>query len=148
MDWRFVLQMGALGLIMGVVNLMGWLPGLELPLWLGIGFVWVVTAARRVPDAAFQHVFLASLLAGFLSADVPALWFDRFLDNNPALANGTAPLTRTGVLLGGILWGGLFGLLTGGVAYLAARASRPRKPQEPAFGAHMDITHPGGEEEE
>lgn len=170
MDWRFVWSMGAMGLIVGILNLFGWLPTrFELPVWLALGTIWVVAATRTQRKAPFQHVFMASLVAGFLSADVPAIFFNTFLANNPDLAveamqnmtaNGTAlpatgGITRVGLILAGIVWGILFGMLTGATALLAVRLTDPAKKQgededgpevAPAFGAHMDLTHPGRDE--
>lgn len=170
MDWRFVARMGALGLVVGVLNLFGWLPArMELPVWLAVGTIWVVTAARTQRKAPFQHVFMAGVVAGFLSADVPAVFFGTFLQNNPDLvtnatqdmaANATDPttpgggITRIGLILAGTVWGVLFGMLAGATALLAVRITEPAKPKQereearlaPPFGAHMDMTHPGRDE--
>jgi hypothetical protein len=133
MNWRFVLGYGSLGVLLGIGRLYGWIPAhLEMPVWLGLGFVWVTAAMRKVPQAAFQHVFMTALLTAFLAGDVQAIFLSTYLANNPIPLNETGqqiltPPTSTFLLVSYLFVGALYGVFTGLVAALLVRFTAPKK---------------------
>lgn len=128
MRWQPLVPPAVGGLIMGVAAVLGWIRGIEWPLWI---LVWVAAAlwvARGIRVVHFLHGFLAGALMSLGSSLLEIVFFSTFAANNPEVmdAAGGRPAgmsTRlffvvvspilavvSGVVVGGLTWaaGALF----------------------------------------
>lgn len=129
MNWKKILLVAPLGLIMGLLSLFGLTRGIEPFLWLliALGSAWWLT--KTVPTRMFLHGLLAGLLMGFGNSVMQSLFLDSYLASNPESAEGFQQIPggfspRLFVLLAGAIVGTVYGLFLGLVTLLAVRLRR------------------------
>ena len=130
MDFRRVMGLASLGLLVGVGGVLGVIPaGTELWLWIAIAIVASVVIARGVSTRHFANGFLTGFVGELLACLVQLLWFDTYLARNPAAAQSFGQLPpgmspRLFVLVLTPIVAIVYGLALGAVCWLVARVVR------------------------
>ncbi len=114
MNWKVIFTLSCFGILMGVASLFGLthMP-VEPILWFLIALFSAYWIAENTTAKPFIHGSIAGVLMGILNSIMQSAFFDLYLSNNPAAAEGFKQIP------GGIS-ARLFPLITGpaiGVAY-------------------------------
>jgi hypothetical protein len=126
MNWKVIVALVLLGLMMGIASLFGWTQNIELVLWIIIALVAAFWIATNKAGRPFLHGLLAGLLMGVCNSLVQFGFFEMYLANNPVageqfskIPGGIQP--RFFVLLVGPAVGLMYGMFLGLFALIAAK---------------------------
>jgi NhaP-type Na+/H+ or K+/H+ antiporter len=120
MNWRWILMLATLGVLVSLASIMGWIPS---SMWLTAGLVLVVAAllGHNVKDKLFLHGFLTAVIWTLIGGALQFAFWDTFMANNPEVQEKMAkvpegmnirPFMAIGIVVGGAIWGAVLGLLT------------------------------------
>ena len=133
MNFRIVLSLSSMAVLMGAATSFGLMQGLEWFFWLVLALFSAYLIAKRASKRPVGNGFLVGFLCGVLSSATEALFIDSYIINNPASADRLARMAqdadpRLFMLLSGATIGLAAGILFGVLALLAARleGGRPR----------------------
>ena len=136
MNWRLILSLSLLGIVLGIASEFGFTSGREWLAWLCIGIYSAWRFARRSREELFLHGFYLGILAVFFSSIIQALFISTYLGNNPrmvealnALPQGLHPAAV--VLIMGPIIGTVSGVAFGALAVVVGKLVRPR-PSAPS----------------
>ena len=85
MNWRLILSLSLLGIVLGIASVFGFTSGREWLAWLCIGAYSAWKFATRSREELFLHGFYLGILTGCFSSVVQALFISTFLANNPRM---------------------------------------------------------------
>ena len=71
MNWKLILSLSTIGVLMGIAGRVGLTGGIEGILWIVIGIVCAIQIAKRVAGEHFLHGFMVGLIGGLV---MPLLW--------------------------------------------------------------------------
>lgn len=121
MNWKLILLVSLLGVLIGLVNLFGLV---ELNQWF-VAIVWWLIAAlilgRFAPQKYFGHGLWTGVIESLVSTILIYLFFDMYVANNPKVAAQMAQMpegldartmTLVSMLFGVVISGVVLGLLT------------------------------------
>lgn len=122
MDWKVIVILSGLGLIMGLLSVKGFTGKLEPFLWLLFGIAVSLVLSKNIDDRVFFHGLLIGLAWGALNGLTQSVFFDTYITNNPQLQEGFQKTTfmpaRYFVLTTGPVIGLITGLVIGGLSLL------------------------------
>jgi hypothetical protein len=132
MNFRLVLTLSLVGVLIALGTTFGLLhAGVEKFAWLAACVLLAVVVAMRAPGRPFLHGLFAGLLAGVLCQIVQAILFDRYLAQNPTVADsfkrlppGLSPQVL--LLVSSPVTGAIYGVVIGLLAWLVARVAKRR----------------------
>ncbi len=137
MNWRLILFLSLLGIVLGIASVFGFTSGREWLAWLCIGVYSGWKFARRSREELFLHGFYLGILTGCFSSVIQALFVSAYLANNPrmvealnALPQGLHPAAV--VLIMGPIIGTVSGVLFGVLAVIIGKLVR-RMPSAPTL---------------
>jgi hypothetical protein len=130
MNWRLIISLSLLGIVLGIASVFGFTSGREWLAWLVIGVYSAWKFARRSREELFLHGFYLGIFIGIFSSVIQALFVSTYLANNSrmveavdALPHGLHPaavLLIMGPIIGTVS-GVAFGVLAVIVGKLVAR---------------------------
>lgn len=131
MNFRIVLSLSSMAVLMGAATSFGLMQGLDWFFWLVLALFSAYLIAKRGSKRPLGNGFLVGFLCGVLSSATEAVFFDSYIANNPASADRLARMAqmsdpRVFMLLSGATIGLAAGILFGLLALLAARLEGPR----------------------
>lgn len=125
MDWKVIIILSTIGLIMGLLSVKGFTQKLEPLLWLLFSIASALVLAKNIDHRTLLHGLLIGLAWGILNGLSQSVFFDTYLANNPALRDsfGKTALVnpRYMALVSGPAVGLITGLVLGGMALLLRR---------------------------
>ena len=121
MDWKLVLLLSAIGIIMGLLSLKGFTQKIEPFLWLLFGLATSLILSKNI-DRPFLHGIAIGIGWGVLNGLIQSAIFDTYLSNNPSLQQSFQKKAfvppRYFVLLTAPIIGLITGLFLGGLSLL------------------------------
>ncbi len=131
MNWRLILSLSLLGIVLGVVSVVGFTSGREWFAWLCIGVYSAWKFASRSREELFLHGFYLGIFTGCFNSVIQALFISTYLTNNPrmvealeALPQGLHPAAV--VLIMGPIIGTVSGVVFGVIAVIVGRLVQRR----------------------
>lgn len=126
MNWKMILALALLGLIMGIASLFGWTQNIELVLWIIIAAVAAFPLATNKAGKPFLHGLLAGLLMGVCNSLIQFGFFEMYLANNPAAGEQFSKIpggisARFFVVLVGPAVGLMYGVFMGLLGLIATK---------------------------
>ena len=129
MNWRLILFLSLLGIVLGIASVFGFTSGREWLAWLIIGVYSAWKFARRSREELFLHGFYLGIFIGSFSSVIQALFVTTYLANNPrmveavdALPHGLHPAAV--VLIMGPIIGTVSGVVFGVIAVIGGKLAR------------------------
>lgn len=86
MNWKLVVSLSGLGVLMGSASVLGLTRGFEGVLWLVLAAVATGVIVRKAQTRPLLHGFFVGLIGGGLVPVVQFLFFSTYLANNPEVA--------------------------------------------------------------
>ncbi len=119
MNWKMIFSLVALGVLLAVASLLGWLPS---SMWISIGLVVIaaVLLGYQVKHKLFLHGFLTAVIWTLIGGALQFIFWDSFIANNPDVVEKMAkvpegtdirPWMAIGIVLGAAIYGVILGLL-------------------------------------
>lgn len=119
MDWKVIIILSAIGLIMGLLSVKGFNQKLEPFLLLLFGIETSLVLSKNIDHKTFLHALLIGLAWGVINGMTQSVFFDTYLANNPqlqqnfqkttfmqpkyfVLVTGSVIVLITGLVLGGL----------------------------------------------
>ena len=136
MNWKLILQLSLLGLVMGVTTVF-FIPSAVEPLfWLVIFVFTAYVIASRAPGKHFQHGLLVGIANSVWVTGSHVLLFERYVSHHPreAAMMASMPLPdhpRLMMVLVGAAIGVVSGAIIGLFAVVAAKLVGPRPAPTP-----------------
>ena len=122
MDWKLIVILSGLGLIMGALSVKGFTGKLEPFLWLLFGIAVSLVLSKNINDRVFFHGLLIGLAWGVINSLTQSVFFDTYLANNPQVEKNFESVTfmppRYFVLITGPVIGLITGAVIGGLSLL------------------------------
>lgn len=122
MDWKVIIILSAIGLIMGLLSVKGFTQKLEPFLWLLFGIATSLVLSKNIDNKTFLHGLLIGLAWGIINGLTQSVFFDTYLANNPQLQQNFQKTTfmqpKYFVLVTGPIIGLITGLVLGGLSLL------------------------------
>jgi len=129
MNWRLILFLSLLGIVLGIASVFGFTSGREWLAWLIIGVYSAWKFASRSREELFLHGFYLGIFIGCFSSVIQALFVTTYLANNPqmveavdALPHGLHPAAV--VLIMGPIIGTVTGVVFGVIAVIGGKLAR------------------------
>ncbi|MBS1518558.1 MAG: hypothetical protein JSS91_10775 [Bacteroidetes bacterium] len=122
MNWKVILQLSLLGLLVGILSIFGIVnQTIELIVWLIIGVFSGYVIHKKMNKLIFTHSVITGLFMGILSSVIQSVFFNTYLKNNPSsldgLKNIPAAMEPQYILLfSGPFLGIIFGVIIGLIA--------------------------------
>ncbi len=115
---RIILKAGSFGLIMGILNTLGFTQEFERYIWIIIMIGAALIIATKIKSKIFIHCLLIGLCWGLDTTFIELIFFNTFMKNNLYLNDifYQFPLINPQILL--VLIGIIFGFISGLVLYL------------------------------
>jgi Na+/serine symporter len=86
MNWKLVVSLSGLGVLMGGASVLGLTRGSEGVLWLILAALATVVIVRKAQTRPLLHGFFVGFIGGGLAPVVQSLFFATYLANNPEVA--------------------------------------------------------------
>jgi len=122
MDWKVIIILSVIGLLMGLLSVQGFTQKIEPLLWLLFGIATSLILSRNIEQKAFLHGILIGLAWGILNGLTQSVFFDTYLTNNPSVQQNFQKkpfiLPRYFVLVTGPIIGLITGLVLGRLSLL------------------------------
>lgn len=122
MDWKVIIILSAIGLIMGLLSVKGFTQKLEPFLWLLFGIATSLVLSKNVDNKTFLHGLLIGLAWGIINGLTQSVFFDTYLSNNLQLQQNFSKTIfmqpKYFVLVTGPIIGLITGLVLGGLSLL------------------------------
>lgn len=85
MNWKMILSLAALGVLVSVVSLLGWLPS---SMWISIGLIVVIAVllGYTVKQKLFMHGFWTAIIWTLIGGALQFILWDTYIANNPDVA--------------------------------------------------------------
>jgi hypothetical protein len=143
MNWRWILMLSVLGLLMAVASLLGWTSGMELWISIGVTLIAAVLLGYNLPAKHFQNGLMVAVFWGVISGALQYLFYDTFIANNPAAAEKLAQMpegvdARTMMLVSIPISIIINGLILGLLALVAGKLLREKPAPEVAAPAEQE----------
>jgi len=129
MNWRLILSLSLLGIVLGIASVFGFTSEREWLAWLCIGLYAGWKFSRRSREELFLHGFYLGILAGCFSSVIQALFISTYLAHNPqmveeldALPHGLHPAAV--ILIMGPFIGTVIGVVFGLLAVIVGKVLR------------------------
>ena len=121
MDWKLVLLLSGIGIIMGILSVRGFTQKIEPFLWLLFGIATSLILSKNI-EQPFLHGLLIGIGWGVLNGLIQSSFFDTYFANNPSLQKTFQKQAfveaRYFVLLAAPVIGLITGLILGGLSLL------------------------------
>ena len=121
MDWKLVLLLSAIGIIMGLLSVRGFTQKIEPFLWLLFGIATSLILSKNI-DRPFLYGLAIGIGWAVLNGAIQSVFFDTYLANNPSLQQSFQKKTfvqpRYVALLTAPVIGLITGLVLGGLSLL------------------------------
>ena len=141
MNWKLILLLPLVGLILGVASLFGLSGAIGFLVWLVAAAVIAGVIGKMAGKRYFLHGLLTGLITGALPAILQVIFSGMVLANNPAIQDKLADLPEgfpvaalfaIGIPVGAIFWGVVIGLLSWGAGAIFGRkkGALPADPPE------------------
>jgi hypothetical protein len=129
MNWRLILSLSLLGIVLGIASVFGFTSGREWLAWLCIGAYSAWKFATRSREELFLHGFYLGILTGCFSSVVQALFISTFLANNPRMVEALNALPHdlhpaAVILIMGPIIGTVSGVVFGVLAVIIGKLVR------------------------
>ena len=122
MDWKVIIILSAIGLIMGLLSVKGFTQKLEPFLWLLFSIATSLVLSKNIDNKTFLHGLLIGLAWGIINGLTQSIFFDTYISNNPQLQQNFSKTTfmqpKYFVLVTGPIIGLITGLVLGGLSLL------------------------------
>lgn len=122
MDWKVILALSAIGLIMGLLSVKGFTQKIEPFLWMLFGIATSLVLSKNIDNNTFLHGLFIGIAWGALNGLTQSIFFDTYMANNPQLQQSFEKSTlmrpKYFVLVTGPIIGLVTGLFLGGLAIL------------------------------
>jgi hypothetical protein len=122
MDWKVIIILSAIGLIMGLLSVKGFTQKLEPFLWLLFGIATSLVLSKNIDQKTFLHGLLIGLAWGIINGLTQSVFFDTYITNNPSMQQNLQKATfvqpRYFVLVTAPIVGLVTGLVLGGLSLL------------------------------
>jgi hypothetical protein len=131
MNWRLILSLSLLGIVLGIASVFGVTGDREWIAWVCIGVYAAWKFARRSGEELFLHGFYLGILTGVFSSFVQALFVTGYLSNNPRMVEALNALPQslhpsTVILIMGPIIGTVSGVAFGVLAVITGKIVRHR----------------------
>ena len=131
MKWNIVFLLSLFGVGIGIASLFGFTEGVEFYWWIVVALVTAYILAKQTSHKLFLHGFYSGLGMGICHVFVLFIFFDLYVVHNPSIANGFTSIPgdiepRTFFLITSPVIGGLYGLMLGALAQIAAMFHIPK----------------------
>ncbi len=131
MNWRLILLLSLLAIVLAVASILGFVKSFEWLMWLIVGIYCGWQFAGRVTDDFFLHGFYLGILDGILNSTAKAIFFQTYLSNNPRLVDEISNLPQDlspqlVLLIMGPIIGAFSGVAFGVLAFLASKIRKRR----------------------
>ena len=124
MDWKLVLLLSAIGIIMGLLSVKGFTQKIEPILWLLFGIATSLILSKNI-DRPFLYGLAIGMGWGVLNGLTQSAFFDTYLANNPSIQQTFQKKTfvppRYFALITAPVIGVITGLTLGGLSLLLKR---------------------------
>ncbi len=125
---QIVLRFSLFGILAGILNVLGWIGGMEWIFWLALVLFSGIYVSRNLKEAFFWPSIALGLLWGITTAGVQGVLYDTFLENNPNFVdsfNEISDYIEPRLYL--LISNSVRGLITGLLVFLAALLFRKTK---------------------
>ena len=124
MDWKLILLLSAIGLIMGLLSVKGFTQKIEPFLWVLFGIATSLVLSKNV-DRPFLYGLAIGIGWGVLNGVIHSAFFDTYIMNNPSIQQAFQKKTfvqpRYFALITAPVIGLITGLALGGLSLLLKR---------------------------
>ncbi|HXF04222.1 MAG TPA: hypothetical protein VNM72_02265 [Blastocatellia bacterium] len=132
MNWKLIVSLSGLGVLMGGASVLGLTRGSEGVLWLVFAALATVVIVRKAQTRPLLHGFFVGLIGGGLAPVVQFLFFSTYLASNPEVAEQFSRVpsglgARYFVLVLAPVIGLVSGVALGLICWLGARLVVRRK---------------------
>ena len=138
MNWRWILMLAALGVVVSAAGLFGWFPS---SIWVSVGLLLVcaVLLGYNVKQKHFMNGFWTGVIWSVVGGILTILFWDTYLANNPSVAEKMSQVPEgfdprmfsiIGIVIGAAINGVLLGLLTLLAGKLLNEKETPAPPPE------------------
>jgi hypothetical protein len=83
MNWKLVVSLSSLGLVMGIMTVLGLNKSLQIVIWIGMETFCAIWIAHKVPERRLRHGFVIGFLGGVMLPLTQAALFATYVSNNP-----------------------------------------------------------------
>ena len=131
MKWNIVFLLSLTGAVVGTASLFGLTEGIELYWWIVIALLTAYFLAKQTSHKLFLHGFYSGIGMGICHVLILFIFFDLYVLHNPTSANGFTSIPgnlepRIFLLITSPVIGGLYGLVLGALAQIAAKFHIPK----------------------
>ncbi|MEZ4889210.1 MAG: hypothetical protein R2779_01215 [Crocinitomicaceae bacterium] len=122
MNYKIIIILSSIGLIMGLLTVKGFTQKIEPFLWLLFGIATSLVLSKNIDEKTFLHGLIIGLTWGIINGMIQSAFFDTYISNNPQLQQSFSKSTfiqpRYFVLATGPIIGLITGLVLGGLSVL------------------------------
>ena len=122
MDWKIIVILSVIGLLMGLLSVKGFTQKIEPVLWLLFGIATSLILSKNIEQKTFLHGLLIGIAWGIYNGAIQCAFFDIYFTNNPSIQQNFQKNSfiqpRYFVLLTGPIIGLITGLILGGLSLL------------------------------
>ncbi|MCI0708117.1 MAG: hypothetical protein L0Y80_11605 [Ignavibacteriae bacterium] len=134
MNWKLILLVSCLGLLMSVLSIFGLTQGIEPFLWVPIALGSAYILASKLSSKHFLAGLIAGFLMGLINGVMQSSFYDTYIANNPQIAEsmnaqpipgGMTPqlvFLMSGLIVG-VVYGIILGLLTFGASKIFKKSA-------------------------
>ena len=131
MNWRLVLSLSVVGVIMAFAGVFGFSGRTSTLVWLLIFIIYAIIIAWKVTGRYFLHAFLVGVVNGVWIGIVQAIFITTYFANHHVIRGIYKMLPLNGhhrilVLLMGLLVGVISGLITGLITFAAEKLMKKK----------------------
>jgi hypothetical protein len=139
MNWRWILMLAGLGVLVSIAGIAGWIPAGGYWIPIGLILIFAVLLGYNVRQKHFMHGFLTAVIWTLIGGLLQFMFWDTFIANNPEVAEKMAqvpegmdmrPWMWVGIVFGAAIYGVILGLLTLLMGKLLREKETPAPPPE------------------
>ena len=138
MNWKIVLSLSLLGILVGIANVFGFVVGLEWIVWLIVAVITAFAIEKTCKNLLVTQGFLTGFLQALLQGLVTAISYQTYLSNNLEVLDEISKMPQDikpefYIIIASVLIGLLYGLFVGLVVFIMRKFSKKSPP--PVKGA-------------
>ena len=144
MNWKMILSLAGLGVLLAIATIFGWLPSTY---WTAIGLIVVIAAllGYTVKQKLFMHGFWTAVIWSLIGGALQFVFWDQYIANNPDVAEKVSkvpegtdirPWMAIGIVFGAAIYGVILGLLAMLFGKLLGEKPAPEATETPVAEQH------------